>query len=123
MTVVIPPAAADIVPVVKSSRSVWPGSSKCACGSIAPGRTKSPDTSMRSSHAMIAPCSVSPTMRPPSITTSAARTAVSVATVPPERIVRFPVIRRLLDGWCGAREAPRTWPMIAHASWYPLSEI
>ena len=44
---------------------------------------------------------VSAEIRPLSITTSAARTAVSVATVPPERIVRLPVIRRLLDGSCG----------------------
>ena len=48
-TVVMPPAAAAIVPVVKSSRSVWPGSSKCACMSIAPGITTSPDASISSS--------------------------------------------------------------------------
>ena len=45
----MPPAAADIVPVVKSSRSVWPGSSKWACMSIAPGITTSPAASISSS--------------------------------------------------------------------------
>ena len=55
ITVVMPPAAADMVPVVKSSRSVWPGSSKCACMSIAPGITTRPDASISSSAAAVPP--------------------------------------------------------------------
>ncbi len=74
MIVVMPPAAADMVPVVKSSRSVWPGSSKWACMSIAPGITTSPVASITSSAPLRpAPSAIAAT-RPSSITTSASNT-------------------------------------------------
>ncbi len=74
MIVVMPPAAADIVPVVKSSRSVWPGSSKCACMSIAPGITTRPVASISSSAPLRGAWSVIAAMRPSSTTTSAGNT-------------------------------------------------
>ena len=74
MIVVMPPAAADIVPVVKSSRSVWPGSSKWACMSIAPGITTRPDASISSSAPLRKPWSAIAEMRPSCTTTSAANT-------------------------------------------------
>ena len=46
---------------------------------------------MSSSAGPPAPGSVSAAMRPPSITTSAANTAESVATVPPPITVRLPL--------------------------------
>ena len=74
MIVVMPPAAADIVPVVKSSRSVWPGSSKWACMSIAPGITTRPEASISSSAPLREAWSTIAEIRPSCTTTSAAKT-------------------------------------------------
>src|SRR6185436_12587788 len=92
MIVVKPPAAADIVPVVKSSRSVCPGSSKWAWVSMAPGRTTSPVASISSSAPSKVPRSAMAAIRPSSIRRSASRMASWVASVPPAMRILLPFI-------------------------------
>src|SRR3954467_5222124 len=99
----MPPAAADMVPVVKSSRSVCPGSSKWACMSMAPGSTTRPEASISSSAPLRSAWSATAATRPSSITTSAGNTPYSVASVPPAMTVRLPltVLSAPVAAWRG----------------------
>ena len=102
MIVVVPPWAAAIVPVAKSSDAVVPpnGRSMCVWASIAPGKMYWPVASIvRSAWPSAARCdgSVSATMRSPSIHTSAAKGSEAVTTVPFEirvRVMGAPAPRR-----------------------------
>src|SRR5207302_1952826 len=83
ITVVTPPAAALILPVSKPSQCVRPGSLKCTCGSMHPGRTSRFLASITSPASGRSAGSTSATTRPPAIATVAGNAPVSVATRPP----------------------------------------
>ena len=82
-TVVTPPSAAAWVPERKSSLCVRPGSRRCACASISPGRIRHPIASIVAAASWVAPGGRSAAMRPPVIATSARRIAPPSTTVPP----------------------------------------
>ena len=75
ITVVMPPAAADMVPVVKSSRSVWPGILEVGVHVDRAGHHDEPGRVDQLVGAVAAaPGSAIAATRPSSITTSAANT-------------------------------------------------
>src|SRR5262245_58810858 len=84
----MPPAAADRVPVPKSSRSRPPASAKWTCGSIAPGTTRYPVRSVNSSASARPRRPGASSLILPSLIQMSRRAAVfSSATVAPYRTV------------------------------------
>ncbi len=84
ISVVVPPKAAAMVPVSKSSALVVPpkGISRCVCTSIPPGITKHPAASTTLPAFSIGSCApMAETLWPPT-PTSATQVSVAVTTVP-----------------------------------------
>ena len=83
MTLVVPPASAEVLPVVQLSSSAPPSCCNCSiwqCESTPPGMTSSPSASIVRSPRRSTPTAA---MRPPTMPTSAGTYRMAVTTVPP----------------------------------------
>src|SRR4051812_23543838 len=95
MTLVVPPASADTLPVVQLSSSAPPASCNCSiwqCESTPPGSTSSPPASTVRSPFRSRPIAA---MRPCTTPTSARKTSAAVTTVPPATTSSYSAIAHL----------------------------